>query len=399
MKKAALSWIHLSGNPHDIVIAETDQAARAVGELKPDIVAFELCPNCHDLIIGQEDLEDDLKIHELLDSGNILLLLMQIFLTFSYGKIGDGRSVEPGSEMPNVIEAARKAGARLESLDGNGSAILQRFWIHMGFMDKLWLLGFMIRTKMGKQKAKIEKGSTLSEDAISQMIFDLTLISPAKADKLKRERDSYVAGKLFQLSRKGKVLAVIDTSHREWIKALLINPEFSAVQVRAETGKEPRREISWAKILGTAITMLVLGAMVLVIDNAQTNQNAMPAFFIWFAVTGGLSALGVILARGHPLSAFTALMVAWLTTLIPFIAAGLFAGAVEAWKLKPTVGDLKRLGQARSFDQMTKNRLFRVLLVTVLANLGGIVGMFLGIYIIWQWLGLINPADLLKGIL
>jgi pheromone shutdown protein TraB len=139
--------------------------------------------------------------------------------------------------------------------------------------------------------------------------------------------------------------------------------------------------------------------MVLVIDNAQTNQNAVPAFFIWFAVTGRLSALGVILARGHPLSAFTALMVAWLTTLISFIAAGLFAGAVEAWKQRPTVGDLKRLGQARSFDQMTKNRLFRVLLETVLANLGGIVGMFLGIYIIWQRLGLINPADLLNGIL
>jgi hypothetical protein len=34
-----------------------------------------------------------------------------------------------------------------------------------------------------------------------------------------------------------------------------------------------------------------------------------------------------------------------------------------------------------------------------MANLGGIVGMFLGIYIIWQWLGLIKPADLLKGIL
>jgi pheromone shutdown protein TraB len=83
--------------------------------------------------------------------------------------------------------------------------------------------------------------------------------------------------------------------------------------------------------------MLVLGAMVLVIDNAQPNKNAMPAFFIRFVVTGGLSALGVILARGHPLSAFTALTVAWLTTLIPFIAAGLFTGAVEAWKLKPTV--------------------------------------------------------------
>jgi pheromone shutdown protein TraB len=103
--------------------------------------------------------------------------------------------------------------------------------------------------------AEIKDGSTKSEEAISQTIFDLTLISPAKADKLRRERDSNVAGKPFQFAREqfareGKVLALINTSHREWINALLINPEFLAVQVQAETGKESGRKISWAKIFG-----------------------------------------------------------------------------------------------------------------------------------------------------
>jgi hypothetical protein len=37
--------------------------------------------------------------------------------------------------------------------------------------------------------------------------------------------------------------------------------------------------------------------------------------------------------------------------------------------------------------------------VAALANLGAMAGTFLGIYLIWQRLGLINPSDLLKGIL
>jgi pheromone shutdown protein TraB len=72
---------------------------------------------------------------------------------------------------------------------------------------------------------------------------------------------------------------------------------------------------------------------------------------------------------------------------------------VEAWKLKPTVSDLRRLAAAESFKEMMENRLFRVILVAALANLGAMAGTFLGIYLIWQRLGLINPAEMLQGIL
>jgi pheromone shutdown protein TraB len=70
---------------------------------------------------------------------------------------------------------------------------------------------------------------------------------------------------------------------------------------------------------------------------------------------------------------------------------------VEAWKIKPTVADVKRLAQANSFKEMMDNRLFKVILVASLANLGASAGTFIGIYLIWQRLGLINPAELLRG--
>jgi pheromone shutdown protein TraB len=88
-----------------------------------------------------------------------------------------------------------------------------------------------------------------------------------------------------------------------------------------------------------------------------------------------------------------------MTTLNPLVAAGWFAGMVEAWKRKPTVSDLRRLAQAESFQDMMDNKFFKVILVAALANLGAMVGTFLGIYLIWQRLGLINPSELISNII
>ena len=163
--------------------------------------------------------------------------------------------------------------------------------------------------------------------------------------------------------------------------------------------EKPGKNITFVKVFGVAVSLIILATIGLVLVKAQSSESLLLAFVIWFIVTGGLSALGVLLARGHPLSALTALMVAWMTTLNPFVAAGWFAGMVEAWKLKPTVSDLKKLAAANSFGQMMKNPLFKVILVAALANLGAMAGTFIGIYIIWQKLGLVNPTEMLPGII
>ena len=67
----------------------------------------------------------------------------------------------------------------------------------------------------------------------------------------------------------------------------------------------------------------------------------------------------------------------------------------EAWKLKPTVSDLKTLAAADSFKQMMQNRLFKVILVAALSNVGAMLGMFVGVYLIWHWLGLNLSAEMI----
>ncbi len=394
------------GESHEIIIVGTahvseksvQEVVSKIEEIRPDIVAVELCPARYRALTGQEE-EKEIKISELLSGGRLSFFLVQLFLAYIQRKIGDEMGVKPGSEMLAAIEAAKRTGARVALVDRDVGITIQRFWAAMGFWGKIKLIGSLIPAAIGWGDEEIDIDSITQEDIVSQLIGEFRKISPGAANALVDERDAYLARNLILLSKQGRVLAVVGAGHREGITKHLAHPE-DIPAIEGLNEKPGKKRITFAKVFGVLISLLVLAIVALVLIVAQSSHNGLQAAVIWFFVTGGLSALGVLLAGGHPLSALTALMVAWLTTLIPFIAAGWFAGMVEAWKIKPTVADLKRLAQADSFKQMMQNRLGKVILVTALSNLGAMAGVFIAA-IIFQRMGLIDPHQmwsLAKGI-
>ena len=118
-----------------------------------------------------------------------------------------------------------------------------------------------------------------------------------------------------------------------------------------------------------ALTILVLATFALIIMSAALDRHQIVVFGCWFIITGTLSGLGAMIARGHPYSILTAFSIAWLTTPNPILAAGWFAGA-------------------KTLSQMMDNNLFRVILVAAIANLGSIAGMFIGAYVVFQISGI-----------
>ncbi len=85
------------------------------------------------------------------------------------------------------------------------------------------------------------------------------------------------------------------------------------------------------------------------------------------------------MAFAHPLTILTAVLVAPLSSLNPLLAAGWFAGFVEAYLRRPNVDDFERLSEdALSLRGFWKNRVTRVLLVVSLTNIGSVVGTFIG---------------------
>jgi pheromone shutdown-related protein TraB len=395
------------GESHEIIIVGTahvseksvQEVVSKIEEVRPDIVAVELCPARYRALTGQEE-EKEIKISELLSGGKLSFFLVQLFLGYIQRKIGDEMGVKPGSEMLAAVEAAKRTGARVALVDRDVGITIQRFWAAMGFWGKIKLIGSLVPAAIGWGEEEIDIDSITQEDIVTQLIGEFRKISPGAANALVDERDAYLARNLILLSKQGRVLAVVGAGHREGITKHLAHPE-NIPDLEGLNEKPGKKRITFVKVFGVLLSLLVLAIVALVLIVAQSSHNGLQAAVIWFFVTGGLSALGVLLAGGHPLSALTALMVAWLTTLIPFIAAGWFAGMVEAWKIKPTVADLKRLAQADSFKQMTQNRLGKVILVTALSNLGAMAGVIIA-GIIFQRMGLIDPNQmwsLAKGIL
>jgi pheromone shutdown protein TraB len=100
----------------------------------------------------------------------------------------------------------------------------------------------------------------------------------------------------------------------------------------------------------------------------------------WWIANGSLSALGVIAALGHPLTVLTAFCAAPITSLNPTIAAGWVCGLVEAIIHKPRVSDLENISeQVTSFRGIWSNRVTKILLVIAFANIGSVIGTFLGV--------------------
>jgi len=390
------------GKKGEIVIVGTahvseksvQEVTRAIEELHPDVVAVELCNRRYRALTGQEET-GEIQIKEILSGGKLYLLLVQWFLAYVQKKIGSDLGVKPGSEMIAAIEVAERTGARVALVDRDIAVTIQRFWSAMSFLEKAKLVGSMIPAAFGKgEEIDIEK--VTEEDVVSAIIEEFREVSPGAAQVLIDERDAFIARNLIRLGREGRVVAVVGAGHREGITKYLAHPEKIPSFEKME--RTSKRRVSAPKLIGAALTLLVVVTIAAVLIAGSGSERFLDALKIWFLATGVLSAAGVVLARGHPLSALTAFMVAWMTSLNPLIAAGWFAGIVEAWKRKPTMADTKKLAEAETFKELMAIPLFRVILVAALANVGCIAGTVLGAYLILKMSGL-SPEDLVGGIL
>jgi len=372
-----------------------EEVTTAIEDLKPDIVAVELCESRYRAITGQEET-GEIQIKELLSGNKLYLILVQLFLAYIQKKIGAEMGVKPGSDMIAAIDAAHKMGARVALVDREIGVTIQRFWSSMRFREKVKLVVSLIPAAFGRGGEEIDMDEITQDDVVAQVIEEFRKISPHAAQVLIDERDAYIARNLIRLSGSGKVVAVVGAGHREGIKRYLANPE--TVPELDEIVKLPDNRFSLPRLVGVAMMLLVVITLVAVLLSGFSTQNIFAALKIWFLVNGILSALGVVLARGHPLSALTAFSVAWITSLNPLIAAGWFAGLVEAWKRKPTMKGMKSMGEAETFGELMKVPLFRVILVAALANIGSVAGTVLGSYLILRMVEL-SPKELMGGIL
>jgi pheromone shutdown protein TraB len=183
----------------------------------------------------------------------------------------------------------------------------------------------------------------------------------------------------------GRILAVVGAGHRQGISAYLDNP---ATLPPFEPLTQEPKSFPWGKVFGFGVTAIFILLLLAIAFSGVGLDVLVEAFLFWVLIHGVLAAVFVLLAGGHPYTAFTCFCVAWFTSLNPMIHAGWIGAYVEAKVRKPPVSDFRKIYEADSLTAMSKVPLFKVVLVAALANLGSLLGTLLYFIFVFPVLGI-----------
>lgn len=369
--------IILVGTAH-ISKDSVEEVKKVIEKYKPDIVAVELCKRRHDAITKKDQWENT-PITSLLKSNNAYLMLAQTFLSSIQRRLGKEYGVEPGSEMIAALNEAKKRNLKVALIDRDISITLKRAWKKMGIREKFRLTWEFFKAILGYDEEELEEldlKELMNQDVISSMMEEFGEIAPSASTVLIHERDEYIAKKILDESKKGKVVAVVGAGHIQGIKKHLEKKKLDVDLKKLEL--VPKKRFSILKAVGY-IVPIVFVALIVYLFLTGGWDKAGNALLMWFLINGSLSALGTAIARGHPLSILTAFVAAPLTSLNPAIAAGWVAGYVEFKLRKPVVKDFQTLSKMDSTKDFFNNKVIRLLMVVALANVGSMIGTFIAL--------------------
>jgi len=373
----------------------SDKSVTEVNEViereKPDIVAVELCKARYDALKGKEEVKE-VNVKELLSGNKFYQFLMHWLLAYVQKKFGKEQGVKPGAEMLSAIENAEKTNAHIALIDRDIQITLARFWNKMSIFEKLKLFWSLLGA-MFSDTEDIDMDKITDEDVVSQLVSELRKIAPTAGSVLLDERNAIMAKNLLDISREGKVVAVVGAGHREGIQKYLDAPD--SIPPIEELMAIPKKRFSWFKAVAIGLSVMVIGLLALLVYSGTVSLlTLLTMLLILFITKGILSGAGVILARGHSFSVLTAFSLAWSGFLHPWLPVGWLAGIVEAHYRPPVTEDFKNIMKTETIKELMQNRLFRIFLVAGLANFGSMLGTFVAIPVIVHYLGISDPLGI-----
>ncbi|WP_026907974.1 TraB/GumN family protein [Paucisalibacillus globulus] len=347
-----------------------EQVKQVIEAEKPDSVCIELDEQRYKSITeGKKWKETD--IFQIIKDRKATLLLMNLAISSFQKRMANQFGINPGQEMIQGIESAKEIDANLVLADRNIQTTFSRIWRGIGLKGKAMLLAQVIASIFTKETISEEELEKMkSQDMIDSMLQEFTDEFPKLKKPLIDERDQYLAQKIKEAPG-DKVVAVLGAAHVPGIKEQ-IKQDHNLEQL---SKLPPKSKIP--KIIGWSIPIFIIS---LIVFTFMTNAEAgMAQIISWVLWNGSLSALGTLIAFGHPLAVVTAFIAAPITSLEPFLAAGWFAGFVQAYFKRPNVNDFEKLSDdVHSLKGFWNNKVTRVLLVVIFANLGSSIGTFVG---------------------
>lgn len=347
-----------------------EQVKEVIEKERPDSVCVELDSQRYQSIISGNKWKD-MDIFKVIKEKKATLLLMNLVISSFQKRIAKQFGIKPGQEMIQGIESAKEVDARLILADRNIQITFARIWHNLGFWGKLQLMSQVAASIFSNETITEEELENLkSQDMLNSMLDNFTEAFPKLKVPLIDERDKYLAKKIKEAPGE-KVVAVLGAAHIPGIKEEL----FKEQNLADLTKVPPKSKVP--KIIGWSIPVLIIS---IIAYTFFANPSAgLQQTINWVLWNGSFSALGTALAFGHPLAILTAFVAAPISSLNPLMAAGWFAGFAQAYMRRPNVSDFEMLAEdvytAKGF---WNNRVTRILLVVIFANLGSVLGTFIG---------------------
>lgn len=347
-----------------------EQVKEVIESERPDAVCIELDEQRYQTII-EGDKWKNTDIIKIIKEKKSTLLLVNLILSSFQKRIAKQFGINAGQEMIQGIESAKTIGANLVLADRNIQTTFSRIWHGVRIWGKIRLIAGIVFSIFNTEEITEEDLEKLkSRDMLDSILNDLTASFPDLKRPLVDERDQYLAQKIKEAPG-NKVVAVLGAAHIPGIKEEIYKDhDLPALSQLPPNSRVPI-------IIGWAIPILILTLIAYTfISNPDAGVQQSINWVLW---TGSFAALGTALAFGHPLSILTAFIAAPLTTLHPLLAAGWFAGLVQAYIRRPSVREFENLSEdIFSLKGFWNNKITRILLIVTLANMGATVGTMMG---------------------
>lgn len=361
--------IILVGTAH-ISQDSVDTVQRIIAEELPDTVCVELDRQRLQALRDKNRWES-LNLIQVIKGGQAPFLLANLALAAFQKRMGLQTGVKPGAELSAAAATAEAKGLRVELVDREIRITLLRAWRKTGFWKRMHLVSTLIAGMFENQKLdEAELARLRQSDTLSAMLDEMGTILPTVKTILVDERDLYMAYQIRNAPGP-RIVAVVGAAHIPGILRLL--PQQIQPQAIDEISTIPEKQgiskaIPWI-IPAVVVALFIAGFFF------GDRQRFSEAALAWVLANGLLSALGAIIAFGHPLTVIAAFIAAPITSLNPTIGAGMVTGLVQAFVAAPSVKDMEQVSDdLANVRRWWSNRMTRVLLVFFFSSLGSAIG-------------------------
>ncbi|MBW6521166.1 MAG: TraB/GumN family protein [Desulfoarculaceae bacterium] len=342
---------------------------------QPDGVCIELDEKRY-LALTEKKRWQSLDLKQIIKDKQLSTLMVNLLMASYQKKLGKQLGVQPGAELLAAAHYAGKQNIPITLCDRDVRITLRRAWQSTSLLKKGYLLLTLFSSVFDKTEISEEKLANLKQkDVLSELMGEMGEILPNIKTVLIDERDIYLSEKI-KATKGNRLVAVVGAGHVVGIKKQL-GVDNSGLLNGINT--IPPVSKGW-RMAGWSLPLLIIGAII-TIGLQKGSADAGASLLYWILANSIPSAIGAMIALGHPLTILGALVAAPITSLTPVIGAGYVAAFIQVMMSPPLVKEFETVGN----DMGTvygwwQNKLLRIFLVFILTGLGSSLGSYIGGY-------------------